>query len=71
MYYKKEYMHVYYSLIIFMNFSTVSHGNLAHLDHVQTNIDTIPIRHIIELIPELTVLFTHIHPHNYNPPFFF
>ena len=23
-----------------MNFSTVSHGNLAHLDHVQTNIDT-------------------------------
>ena len=54
-----------------MNFSTVSHGNVAHLDHVQTNIDTIPIRHIIELIPELTVLFTHIHPHNYNPPFFF
>ena len=54
-----------------MNFSTVSHGNVAHLDHVQTNIDTILIRHIIELIPELTVLFTHIHPHNYNPPFFF
>ena len=50
-------------------FSTVCDGNLAHL---KTNIDTlIPIRHIIELIPELTVLFTHIRPHNYNPPFFF
>ena len=50
-----------YSLIIFMNsllFSTVCDGNLAHL---KTNTDTlIPIRHIIELIPELTVLFTHI-----------
>ena len=30
--------------------STAHDGNLAHLDHVQTNIDTlIPIRHIILL----------------------
>ena len=39
--------------MIYTLFSTVYDGNLAHLDHVQTNIDT--------LIPLKRIVLLHIH----------
>ena len=51
-----------HSVMINTSFSTVYDGNLAHLDHVQTNIDTLihtyPLAHYKCIISTPTYLFS-------------